>query len=89
MALSVYLYPVTNIFGSLEFFHRKNISRRGPESRLYLACFAAVLLPIGMFIYAWCSFSRVPWIALAIGITLFMWAVFIIYLAVFTYLADW
>ncbi|PPQ69601.1 hypothetical protein CVT26_001589 [Gymnopilus dilepis] len=71
-----------------ERLYQKNFPARGPEARLYFACFAAVLLPVGMFIYAWSSFDRIPWIALCIGITLFIWAVFIIYLAVFTYLAD-
>lgn len=47
------------------------------------------MLPIGMFIYAWSSFVFVPWIALTIGITLFIWATFIMYLAAFSYLADW
>ncbi|KAF9078029.1 major facilitator superfamily domain-containing protein [Rhodocollybia butyracea] len=49
--------------------YRKNFPARGPEARLYLACCAAVLVPCGMFIYAWSTFSHVPWIALAIGIT--------------------
>ncbi|KAF9078033.1 MFS polyamine transporter [Rhodocollybia butyracea] len=68
--------------------YRKNFPTRGPESRLYLACCAAVLVPCGMFIYAWSTFSHVPWIALAIGITILIYGIFIIYLAVFTYLAD-
>ncbi|KAF4610850.1 hypothetical protein D9613_006630 [Agrocybe pediades] len=71
-----------------ERLYQKNFPKRGPEARLYMACFAAVLFPIGMFIYAWSSFSHVHWIGLAVGLTVFMWAVFIIYLAVFSYLAD-
>lgn len=47
------------------------------------------MLPIGMFIYAWSSFVFVHWISLTIGITLFIWATFIMYLAAFSYLADW
>ena len=46
-------------------------------------------MPAAMFIYAWTSFPNVPWIAPCIAVALFMWATFIIYLAVFTYLADW
>ncbi|TCD59920.1 hypothetical protein EIP91_011190 [Steccherinum ochraceum] len=49
--------------------YRANISTRGPEARLYHAMFAGVLFPASMFIYAWCTFPSVPWIALAIGIT--------------------
>jgi hypothetical protein len=73
-----------NFLGSRRYF-----PTRGPEARLYLACFAAVMLPAGMFTYAWSSFIFVNWIALTIGITLFIWATFIMYLAVFSYLADW
>ncbi|KAK0488558.1 MFS general substrate transporter [Armillaria novae-zelandiae] len=71
-----------------ENLYRKNFPHRGPEARLYMACAGAVMLPAGMFLYAWTSFSFVPWIAPAIGITIFMWAIFIVFLAVFTYLAD-
>ncbi|KAJ3888199.1 MFS polyamine transporter [Lentinula edodes] len=76
----------TNFFQ--EHLYRKNYSNRGPEARLYLACCAAVLIPCGMFIYAWSTFTHVPWIALTIGMTVFLYGTFIIYLAVFTYLAD-
>ena len=70
-------------------YSRRYFSKRGPEARLYSACFAAVLMPISMFIYAWCSFTFVHWIALTIAIVLYIWATFIIYLAVFSYVADW
>jgi hypothetical protein len=50
---------------------------------------AAILFPVGMFIYAWSSFPFVHWIVLLIGIVIFIWATFIIYSAVFSYLADW
>lgn len=53
----------------IENFLRKNVATRGPEARLYMACVAAVLLPTGMFIYAWCSFTFVHWIGQCIGIT--------------------
>ncbi|KAJ7498000.1 MFS polyamine transporter [Mycena galericulata] len=68
--------------------YHKHFERRGPEARLISACAAAVMLPISMFIYAWCSFPSVPWISLVIALTLYIWATFIVYLAVFSYLAD-
>ncbi|KAF8803716.1 MFS polyamine transporter [Phlegmacium glaucopus] len=71
-----------------ETLYQRYFPTRGPEARLYLACFAGVLLPTGMFIYAWSSSTFVHWIALIIGIVLYIWATFIIYLAVFSYLAD-
>jgi hypothetical protein len=48
---------------------RKYFPTRGPEARLHWACFAAVLLPASMFMYAWSSFSSVPWIVQAIALT--------------------
>jgi len=71
-----------------EMLYQKYRHTNGPEARLHWACFAAVLIPVSMFIYAWCSFSFVHWIAQAIAITLFIWATFIVYLSVFSYLAD-
>lgn len=50
-------------------WHRRNVGTRGPEARLYHAMFAAILFPIAMFIYAWCTFSNVHWISLVIAIT--------------------
>ncbi|KZS99663.1 MFS general substrate transporter [Laetiporus sulphureus 93-53] len=71
-----------------EKMYSKNVATRGPEARLYAPMAAAILFPIGMFIFAWSTYTQVYWIAPAIGIVLIMWALFIIYLAVFTYLAD-
>jgi len=86
MVIGTILGFITNFYQ--ESLYQRYFPTRGPEARLYLACFAAVLLPVGMFIYAWSSFAFVNWIALTIGIALFTWASFIIYLVVFSYLAD-
>ncbi|KAI0784520.1 major facilitator superfamily domain-containing protein [Abortiporus biennis] len=88
---------ITFLIGSLlgyattlyqEKLYSKHFATRGPEARLYTAMFAAILFPASMFIYAWCTFPNVHWISLAIALTLFLWACFIMYLAVFSYLAD-
>ncbi|KAG5643367.1 hypothetical protein DXG03_001015 [Asterophora parasitica] len=71
-----------------ETLYQKSVAKRGPEARLHVACFAAILFPVGMFIFAWSSFAHVHWIVQAIGIVVFICAAFIIYLAVFSYLAD-
>ncbi|KAF8966273.1 MFS polyamine transporter [Flammula alnicola] len=86
MVIGSFMGFISNLYQ--EKLYQRYSSTRGPEARLYFACFAAILLPVGMFIYAWSSFSKVPWIALAIAITIFIWGVFIVYLAVFSYLAD-
>ncbi|KAG0698233.1 MFS general substrate transporter [Suillus ampliporus] len=68
----------TLIFGSLigyfaniyqEKLYQKHFPRKRQEARLYLPCVAAILLPIGMFIYAWTARPEVHWIAPAIGLT--------------------
>ncbi|KAJ3568994.1 hypothetical protein NP233_g5355 [Leucocoprinus birnbaumii] len=71
-----------------EKLYKKYYPAKGTEARLIAPCFAAILLPLGMFIYAWCSFPWVHWIALCIGITLYIWGAFVVYLSVFSYLAD-
>ncbi|KAI0306011.1 major facilitator superfamily domain-containing protein [Multifurca ochricompacta] len=71
-----------------ERLYRANVRERGPEARLQWACIAAIMFPAGMLVYAWTSLAWVPWIVMTIGMVVFMWATFIIYLAAFTYLAD-
>ncbi|KAI8985777.1 MFS general substrate transporter [Trametes punicea] len=71
-----------------EKLYTKYASKRGPEARLYSACAGAILFPAGMFIYGWCTFESVPWIGMAIGIFVIMTGLFVLYVAVFTYLAD-
>ncbi|KAG6834740.1 hypothetical protein H0H93_007680 [Arthromyces matolae] len=56
----------TNLYQE-KLYHRY-YAKRGPEARLHTACFAAFLVPIGMLIYAWTSYSNVHWIAQAIGL---------------------
>ncbi|KAA1468947.1 MFS general substrate transporter [Dentipellis sp. KUC8613] len=71
-----------------ERLYQAGYPKRGPEARLYWVCAAGVVFPIGMFIYAWTTYSFVTWVAPAIAIVIVIWAIYLIYLAVFTYLAD-
>ena len=59
-----------------------------PEGRLYFTCFESVLLPIGLFWFAWTQFPAIPWIVPAMAIGCATMGVFSIYLSVFNYLAD-
>ncbi|KAF8062206.1 MFS polyamine transporter [Lyophyllum atratum] len=86
MAVAALLGVMTNLYQDR--LYHKQFAARGHEARLHTACFAALLLPIAMFIYAWTAYAHIHWIAGAIGITIYMWATFIIYSAVFSYLAD-
>ncbi|KAG0698235.1 MFS general substrate transporter [Suillus ampliporus] len=71
-----------------EKLYHKHYPRKRQEARLYLPCVAAILLPIGMFIYAWTVRPDIHWIVPAFGLTVFMSGGFVIYLVVFLYLAD-
>ncbi|KAG8865398.1 hypothetical protein FRB96_000288 [Tulasnella sp. 330] len=88
--LAIMFGSVLGFVGNLwqEKVYTKYFPTKGPEARLYGACAAGVLFPVGCFIYAWTSFSHVHWIAPVIGITIVSWGIFIIYLSVFNYLAD-
>ena len=67
---------------------RYNKLPKGPEARLYFACYQSALLPIGLFMFGWSSQSHVHWIVPTIAIGLATMGIFSIYLAVFNYLAD-
>jgi MFS family permease len=59
-----------------------------PEGRLYFACLEAALLPIGLFWFGWTTFSSVHWISPVLALGCAQIGIFVIYLAVFNYLAD-
>jgi hypothetical protein len=48
----------------------------GPEARLFGACAAGVIFPLGCLIFAWTSYSHVHWIAPCIGMTVTVFAIF-------------
>jgi len=48
---------------------RKNFARKGQEARLYIACAAAIVFPVSMFIYAWTASPHIHWIVPLIGLT--------------------
>ncbi|KAJ6160857.1 Major facilitator superfamily domain general substrate transporter [Penicillium chermesinum] len=59
-----------------------------PESRLYFACGASVLLPIGLFWFGWTSYPSIHWISPALAVGCATMGIFSVYLATFNYLAD-
>ncbi|KAF7309402.1 MFS domain-containing protein [Mycena indigotica] len=70
--------------------YRQRVAKRGPEARLYFACASATVFPVGMGIFAAaCNTSHVvPWIVMAIGIAICVWAVFGVYVSIYAYLTD-
>lgn len=77
--LSIYQEKIAKRYGKLA---------STPEGRLYFACIESALMPIGLFMFGWTSFSSIHWIVPSIAITLATMGIFAIYLAVFNYLAD-
>ncbi|KAI1149780.1 major facilitator superfamily domain-containing protein [Nemania diffusa] len=67
---------------------RRRFPAESPESRLYLTCFTGVLLPIGLFLFGFCSRPSIHWIVPTIAIGLATTGIYYIYLATFNYLAD-
>lgn len=67
---------------------RKHGGKPPPEARLYYASVGAILAPVGLFIFAWTGRPGISPVAPIIGLTLFNLALFPVYLAVFSYLAD-
>lgn len=59
--------PLTSPFSRCT-CHRKHHASRGPEARLYGAMGAGIGLVGSLFMYAWCTFPNVHWIALCIAI---------------------
>ncbi|KIJ15139.1 Drug:H+ antiporter-1 family protein [Paxillus involutus ATCC 200175] len=68
--------------------YRIHYAQKKQEARLYLACVAALCLPVGMLIVAWTASPKIHWMAPVIGLTVFMAGVMIIFHVAFLYLAD-
>ncbi|KII96068.1 hypothetical protein PLICRDRAFT_48991 [Plicaturopsis crispa FD-325 SS-3] len=77
---------VSNIYQ--ERLYQRKVRTKGQEARLYSACAAGIMFALSQFIYAWTAFEDVSWVGMAVGVVLFSWSIYIIYLAVSTYLAD-
>ncbi|OJA17621.1 hypothetical protein AZE42_10118 [Rhizopogon vesiculosus] len=71
-----------------ETLYRKHFGTKGQEARLYIACAAAIVMPVSMFIFAWTASPHIHWIFPLIGLTAFMSGVFVVYQVSFLYLAD-
>lgn len=71
-----------------DWLYRRYEPKKGPEARLFFACAGSLLFPIGCFIYGWTAYPHVSIAGPVVGITTLMLGVYIVYLAVFNYLAD-
>ncbi|KDE09672.1 hypothetical protein MVLG_00078 [Microbotryum lychnidis-dioicae p1A1 Lamole] len=66
----------------------KEVGRRGPEARLYSAMAGGIFVPVGCFSFTFTSFASIPWIVPCICVSILYIGILLIYLAVFSYLAD-
>lgn len=69
-------------------FVRRRFPAESPESRLYVTCFTAVLLPIGLYLFGFSAQPSIHWIVPTVAIGLATAGIYYIYLATFNYLAD-
>ena len=59
-----------------------------PEARLHNAMIGSIVLPIGLFMFAWTTYPSVHWIAPVIGATLFSCGLVMVFISLISYLID-
>ncbi|KAF7193788.1 Efflux pump FUB11 [Pseudocercospora fuligena] len=59
-----------------------------PEAKLHSAMMGSVILPIGLFLFAWTTYPSVHWIAPVIGATFFSVGLVMLFIALISYLVS-
>ena len=59
-----------------------------PETRLHNAMIGSIVLPIGLFLFAWTTYPSVHWIAPVIGATVFSCGIVMVFISLISYLVD-
>ncbi|CAH0057677.1 unnamed protein product [Clonostachys solani] len=59
-----------------------------PEARLYPAMAGSVVLPIGLFLFAWTTYPSVHWIVPIIGAMFFACGLVMVFISLISYLMD-
>jgi formate/nitrite transporter FocA (FNT family) len=59
-----------------------------PEARLGTAMAGSIVLPIGLFLFAWTTYPSVHWIAPVIGAFLFSCGLVLVFISQMVYLID-
>ncbi|KAK4234846.1 MFS transporter [Achaetomium macrosporum] len=59
-----------------------------PEARLSTAMAASIILPIGLFLFAWTTYPSVHWILPIIGATFFSCGLVMVFISLMSYLVD-
>ena len=66
----------------------KNPGKAKPEGRLQPAMIGAVLLPIGLFWFAWSTYPQVHWIVSILGGAIFGFGQVLLYISLINYVVD-
>ena len=76
----------------LEVSHQKKIAtnpgKAKPEGRLQPAMIGAVLLPIGLFWFAWSTYPHVHWIVSILGGVVFGFGQVLLFISLMNYVVD-
>ncbi|KAL1862656.1 hypothetical protein Daus18300_008454 [Diaporthe australafricana] len=59
-----------------------------PEARLRNAMIGSIVLPIGLFLFAWTTYPSVHWIAPVVGATIFSCGLVMVFISLMSYLVD-
>ena len=59
-----------------------------PEARLRNAMVGSIILPIGLFLFAWTTYPSVHWIVPVVGATLFSCGLVMVFFSLINYLID-
>jgi len=59
-----------------------------PEARLSMAMIGSIILPIGLFLFAWTTYPSVHWIAPVSGALLFSCGLVLVFISQLSYLID-
>ena len=59
-----------------------------PEARLPLAMAGSIVLPVGLFLFAWTTYPSVPWILPIIGAVFFTCGLVMVFISLMSYLVD-
>ncbi len=60
----------------------------GPEARLSMAMVGSIVLPVGLFLFAWTTYPSVHWIVPIIGAMFFSCGLVMVFISLMSYLVD-
>ncbi|ANB11005.1 Yhk8p [Sugiyamaella lignohabitans] len=86
MALAASTYPFWRHFYEKEL--AKNGGVANPEMRLPQMCFGAVIIPIGLFMFAWTAYAEVHWIVPMVASGIFAFGSYFTFNGIITYTVE-